>query len=132
MRRDEQPVEGDRQIAYALAGRVIDGVAQGARNAGDADLADPAHTQRMFNAVRADVAATSSSEQYACVVLHDHAMSFPTAFEHWTFLALLRSQAAIADVAADPPSFEDQSDPIEFFRAATLDQQHVAGKQELA
>ena len=59
-------------------------------------------------------------------------MSFPTAFEHWTLLALLRSQAAIADVAADPPPFEDQSDPIEFFRTATLDQQHVAWMQQLA
>ena len=59
-------------------------------------------------------------------------MSSPAAFEHRTLLAFERSEAAIADVAADLPPFEDQSDPIEFFRAATLDQQHVAGKQELA
>ena len=64
--------------------------------------------------------------------LHDHAVSFPAAFEHWTLLALLRSQAAISDVAADPPPFEDQPDPIEFFRATTLDQQHIAWKQEPA
>ena len=33
--------------------------------------------------------------------LHDHAMSSPAAFEHWTLLAFERSQAAITDVAAD-------------------------------
>ena len=49
-----------------------------------------------------------------------------------TLLAFERSQAAIADVASDPPPFEDQSDPVELFRAATLDQQHISRKQHLA